>query len=80
MHVIVWHRLMKEDGRAVLSGKTATQPGKGVWIATLARSDGGQTTTEAIAKDGIQVYTCDCYCGYDRHTFMTRATVHLFAR
>lgn len=72
-HKPTWHRLTKEDGRAVFSGHTAKTPGTGVWLATLSRMDGGQTTVEAIAVNGVTVYQTTCYCGQHRHQVIIRA-------
>lgn len=70
---VTWHRMMMEDGKPVYSGRTAATPGKGVWVATLITQDGGQTTGEAIAKDGEVVWEKTCRCGYDRHQVIVKA-------
>lgn len=75
-----WHRLTKEGDRAVLASRTKPQPDKGVWIATIARSADGQTTTEAIAKDGLIVGRYVCHCGQDRAHAMSIAADIFFGR
>lgn len=73
----LWHRVGREAGRPVYTGGKAQEPGKGVWVKTLAEEDGGQTTTEAIAVDGVVVWQKVCFCGYDRHLAFEEAAKHL---
>lgn len=76
----VWHRVGKEDGRAVLSGGKGKAPGRGVWVACLESSDSGQTTLEAVAVDGVEVWRHVCHCGSDRHYAFEVASDYLFGR
>lgn len=55
-------------------GRKAKEPGPGVWVAeTRERTDGGQTSYEAIAVDGTTVEERVCHCGHDRHLVMVKA-------
>jgi hypothetical protein len=75
-----WHRLMKEHGRAVLSGRKAPEPGKGVWVANLDSTGTFQLSREAIAVDGRIVWQRDCWCGQDRAFAHSVAADYLFGR
>lgn len=77
---VIWHRVGKEHGRAVLSGGKAPAPGKGVWVAALETRDGGQYSYEAIAVDGKVAYMRNCYCGQDRNIAWLMAEDFLFRR
>lgn len=77
----VWHRVKREDGRAVLSGRQVAgdlPPAVGLWVATLKREDGGQTTVEAFAVGGAITFTRLCHCGGDRAGFWNEVTRQLF--
>lgn len=79
--MITWHRVKREDQRAVLSGRVISgdlPPVVGLWVACLERTDNGQTTREAFAVNGIITYERKCYCGGDRAGFWNEVTRQVF--